>query len=182
MDDEPLDIDDRSGGERLMASARVGVNRVGELVDEQRLDFVALLWVVCTVASTGVQIYRAVDLFGETEPDTWGKLAALGQTAGATVAISCLIGIALALTSDTAVSRLAILLAGGVGAWVFAAGMFSFASSLHHENGGAPNVFGQGNRVAGGIGGLAVAGFGLVVAMLAWRAGGERTRSAGEIS
>lgn len=183
MDDQPLGIDDRSGGERLAASARVGVQRVGELVDEQRLDFIALIWVGCTVAATGVQIYQVIDLFGGAITDSWSKIAALGQTAGPTVALSCLFGIALALMSDTAVSRFAILLAGIVGAWVFAAGMFDTAAALHQDSGDVIQAqFAQGNRAVGVIGGLALAGFGLVVVMLAWRAGGERASDTAEIS
>jgi hypothetical protein len=182
---EPLDIDDRSPGERLVASGRVGLSRLGELGAEQRLDFVALLWMVCIVAYTGVQIYQVVHLFDQGIPvlDAWEKIAALGQTAAPITAVSCLVGIALALMSDTAVSRFAFLLAGIVGMWVLIAGAFDVATAVHH---GDDEIFGgqfaQGNRAVGVIGGLALAGFGLVVAMVAWRAGGTRPIEPPEIS
>jgi hypothetical protein len=167
---EPIEIDDRSPGERMVASGRVGVSRIAEMLDEQRLDIAALIWVLCTVTFTGVQIYQAFNLFGSRfEASTWDKIAALGQTGGPVVAVSCIIGILLALTWDSAIARFSILLAGFVGAWVFVAGIFTVASNVH-KNADGNIVFGQVNRGAGAIGGLAVAGLGLVVMMIAWRA------------
>jgi hypothetical protein len=52
---------------------------------------------------------------------------------------------------------------------VFVAGIFTVASNVH-KNADGNIVFGQVNRGAGAIGGLAVAGLGLVVMMIAWRA------------
>src|SRR5215212_6640694 len=107
MDDEPLEplnIDDRSPGERMLASGSRSVSRIGAMVDEQRLDFVALIWMVSTLVFTGTQIYDALDLFGTTGPvpgfsvSSWDKIAALGQTGGPYLAVSCLVGIVLALT------------------------------------------------------------------------------------
>ncbi|HTK14778.1 MAG TPA: hypothetical protein VL769_00165 [Acidimicrobiia bacterium] len=183
---EPLDIDDRSPGERMIASGRAGVGRLHELVDEQRLDIVALIWVGCIIAFTGVEIYSAFHALGGGIPgvDGWTKVALLGQTGGPTVAVSCLIGIAVAVMSDTPVARLAILLAGVVGAWVLVAGVLDIASAVHQ--GGEPTFrigfLGQGNRAAGIIGGLALGGFGLVVMMIAWRAGGVRPAASPEVS
>jgi hypothetical protein len=168
---EPMDIDDRSGGERMLATGRAGVNRISELVDEQRLDVVALVWILSAIAFTGVQIYQALHLLESgVSISAWDKIAALGQTGGPLVAVTCLAGIALAITSDSAVARGAIVLAGVLGGWVFVAGIFNFASNVHRRS-NALLDFSRGNRGAGAIGGLALAGFGLVVLMIAWRAG-----------
>jgi hypothetical protein len=168
---EPIDIDDRSPGERMAAAGRVGMSRISQMIDEQRLDIVALIWVLATVTFTGVQIYQAFQLFGSRfEASTWDKVAGLGQTGGPVVAVSCIIGILLALTWDSAIARFSSLVAGIVGGWVFVAGVFTVASNVH-KNADGNIVFGQTNRAAGAIGGLAVAGFGLVVMMIAWRAG-----------
>jgi hypothetical protein len=185
---EPLDIDDRTGGERMIASGRAGISRLGELVDEQRLDIVALIWVGCLVAYTGTQIYGALDLFngrvGGFGFGGWEKVAALASTGGPVIAISCVAGIALAFTSDTAQARVAIVLAGIVGAWVFVAGVLNVAYAFHRP-GNRTFTFSlaQGsNRVVAAIGGLAVAGFGLVVMMIAWRAIGPRPAASPEVS
>lgn len=179
---EPLDIDDRSPGEKMLASGRVGMNRISELADEQRLDIAALVWIVCLVALTGVQIYQALHLFGAGIAATsWDKVAALGQAGGGFVAVSCLVGIALAVTEDSTVARFSIMLAGVLGVWVFVAGIFNFASNVHRQSNDLIN-FNRGNRASGAIGGLALAGFGLVVMMIAWRAGGTTTGNTPEIS
>jgi hypothetical protein len=180
---EPLNIDDRSPGEKMLASGRVGMSRVGELVDEQRLDVAALVWMICTVTFTGVEIYQAFHLFGASgfNPSTWDKIAALGQTGGPLVAMSCLVGIALAITTDSAVARWSIIMAGVLGAWVFVAGIFDFASNVHRSSESLIS-FNRGNRGAGAIGALALAGLGLVVMMIAWRTGGARPDPAPELS
>lgn len=179
---EPLDLDDRSPGERMLASSRVGMSRIGDLVDEQPIDIVALIWMLCTLAFTGVEIYQAFHLVGSGfNVSTWDKIAALGQTGGPIVAVSCLVGIVFAVTSDTAIARFSILLAGIVGAWVFVAGVFDFASSVHQRT-DSLITFGRGNRAVGAVGGLALAGLGLVVMMVAWRAGGPRPIESPDIS
>ena len=177
---EPLDIDDRSPGERMIASGRAGVNRLSELADEQRLDIVALIWVGCTLVFTAVQIYGALNLFsGRSLPGSvfgnWERVAALGSTGGPVIAVSCLAGIALAFTSDTAIARVAIFLAGVAGAWVLVAGVLNIAYAFHpHSSNTISFSVAQGrNRGVAIIGGLALAGFGLVVMMIAWRAGGR---------
>ncbi len=182
---EPLDIDDRSPGERMLASGRTGMSRLGELVDEQPLDIVALIWMACVVVFTGVQIYSALNLLNSPFGGLggWEKVALLGQTGGPVIAVSCLVGIAIALTSESTIARVSVLLAGIVGVWVFVAGVLDIASAVHSSN---PTLrigfLGQGNRVVGTLGGLALAGFGLVVMMLAWRAGGERPADPPELS
>jgi hypothetical protein len=100
------------------------------------------------------------------------------------IAISCLAGIALAFTSGTALARVAILLAGVVGAWVFVAGVFNVAYAFHQP---ANRTFTfslaqGGNELVAVVGGVAVAGFGLVVMMIAWRAGGARPTDSPELS
>jgi hypothetical protein len=62
--------------------------------------------------------------------------------------------------------------------------VLDIASAVHQ--GGDRNFqigfLGQGNRAAGIVGGLALAGFGLVVMMIAWRAGGARPTDPPEVS
>ena len=130
---------------------------------------------VSTVAFVGVQIYSALNLFrgiGSSAFGTWDKIAALGQTGGPIVAVSCLIGIALAALLDSPAARFAIFLSGVTGAWVLVAGLFNIAAALHRNHSAYSLAigFGRENRAVGVIGGLALAGLGLVVMMLAWRA------------
>jgi hypothetical protein len=143
-----------------------------ELFDRQGLDIVALIWMVSTLAFVGVQIYGALDLFGANHltAGAWDKIAALGQTGGPIVAVSCLIGIALAAVLDTPAARVAIVLAGVTGVWVLVAGVFDVAAALRRSDSIIRFGFTSGNRAVGVIGGLALAGLGLVVMMLAFRA------------
>jgi hypothetical protein len=78
-----------------------------EFLRRQRLDVVALLWMVSTVAIVGVQIYGAFNFLDGRFPGfgTWEKVAALAQTGGPIVALSCLAGIALAAMFDTTAAR-----------------------------------------------------------------------------
>ena len=167
MDDqplEPLDIDDGSAGERGLAG-------LDGIVDRQGFELAAVIWMVSTVAFVGVQVYTALDLLegaGGTF-DTWSKIAALGQTGGPIVALSCLAGIALATLAGTRAARFAVFLAGATGAWVVVAGLFDVAATLHRSEETLGFGFSQPNRAVGVIGGLALAGLGLVVSMLAWR-------------
>ena len=175
MDDlpfEPLDIDDRSPGEKMLAGGRAGAGRIAELFDNQGFDLAAVIWMVSTVAFVGVEIYNALDLFGRAglTVGTWDKIAALGQTGGPTVALSCLVGIALASVLDSRAGRVAIVLAGVTGAWVLVAGLFDVTASLHRGENTLRLGFSGGNRAVGVIAGLALAGLGLVVIMIAWRA------------
>ena len=143
------------------------LDRFRELVADRRLDVVALIWMVATVAFVGVQIYSALHFFGNSFPGygAWQKVAALGQTGGPSVAVSCLAGIALAAWFDTAAARVAILLAALVGTWVLAAGVLDIAASAHSTT--VSFAITSGNRLAGVIGGIALAGLGLVVVMIA---------------
>lgn len=146
-----------------------------ELFDRQGVDIMALIWMVSTAAFVGVEIYSAFHLFGGIGGrafGTWDKIAALGQTGGPIVAVSCLIGIALAALLDSPAARAATVLAGVTGVWVLVAGLFNVAAALHRNNSeySVAIGFGRENRAVGVIGGLALAGFGLVVMMLAFRA------------
>jgi hypothetical protein len=184
---EPIDIDDRSPGERMVAGTRAGLGRIGELVDEQRLDVVALIWVLCTITYTGVQIYGALNLFNGRFGafGNWEKIAALASTGGPGVAVSCVVGIALAVTSETAMARFAIAVAGIVGAWVLVAGVLNVVYALHQRHGLNTISFSiteGSNRFVQAVGGVALGGFGLVVMMIAWRALGARPGEVAEIS
>src|SRR5882672_2420836 len=172
MDDqplEPLDIDDRSPGEKMIDRGRTSVTRLGELFDNQGFDLAALIWMVSTIAFVGVDIYNALRLFRGTGTTlgTWDKIAELGQTGGPVVAVSCLVGIALAAVLSSSAGRFAILLAGVTGVWVLVAGLFNVASNAHHSHSPIAFAFNRGNRAVAVIGGLALAGLGLVVIMVA---------------
>jgi hypothetical protein len=155
-----------------------------EPLDIEGLDVAALIWMVCVVAYVGLAIYNVLHAIGGVhEFGTWEKVAALGTTGGPIVAVSCLAGIALAFMSKGAVARLAIVLAGVTGAWVFVAGVFNVASAVHRTSATAFSLsLGQANRGVEVIAGLAFAGLGLVVMMIAWRAGGARPAAPPEVS
>ena len=120
---EPLDIDDRSPGERMIASGRAGVGRLGEIVDGRRFDIAALVWMLCTITFVGTEIYTAFRVTGSDGfggDSLWNRLAALTSSRGPFVAVSCLVGIVLAVLSlDTAGGRTALWLAtlGGAVGW-----------------------------------------------------------------
>ena len=143
-----------------------------ELFDRQGFDIAALIWMVSTAAFVAVEIYSALDLFDITHLSVgaWEKIAALGQTGGPAVAVSCLIGIALASVLDSPAGRFAIVLAGVTGVWVLVAGLFDVAAALHRSDSSLRFGFTSQNRAVGVISGLALAGLGVVVVMLAWRA------------
>ena len=139
-----------------------------EFLRRQRLDVVALVWMVSTVAIVGVQIYGAFNFLSGRFPGfgTWEKIAALAQTGGPIVAVSCLAGIALAVMIDTTVARTALILAVIVGAWVLAAGVLDIASAVHGPSMVTFPLTSR-NRPIGVIGGLGLIGLGLVVVLLA---------------
>jgi hypothetical protein len=139
------------------------------LFDRQGLDIVALIWMVSTVTLVGCQIYNVLHVVGSAA-DAWQKIAVLGQTGGPVVAVSCVIGIGLAALLDSAAARFAIFLAGVVGGWAFVAGAFEVAASLHSRDTAIGFGFGRGSRGVSVVGGFALAGLGLVVVMIAWRA------------
>jgi hypothetical protein len=175
MDDqplEPLDIDDRTGGERLLAGGRAGVDRLGALLDTQPLDLAALIWMLCTSAWVGTQIYNGLQLsFGNGGGAFWNKLAVLARTGGPSIAITCLIGIVLAaLVLDATAGRIALWLATIGGLWVGIAGLMQIAVVLHTKNNDVTLgiSFDRGNRAVEVLQGLAFAGFGLVVAAVGY--------------
>jgi hypothetical protein len=178
IDDEPLEplaIDDGSPGERMIGGGRAGMGRLGEIVDDQPFAVAALLWMVCTLISVGVGIYSVLDIFpgGLAFPgrDAWTDIALLAQTGGPVVAIACVVGIALAALSDTSTARFSLWLAAVGGAWVFVAGALGIAAALHGSDTGTITFIfsGRGNRAVAVVGGLAYAGLGLVVALVALR-------------
>ncbi len=139
-----------------------------EFLRKQRLDVVALLWMASTVAIVGVQIYSAFNFLSGPFPGfgTWEKVAALAQTGGPIVAVSCLAGIALAVMFDTTAARAAIILAVIVGAWVLAAGVLDVVSAVHGPSEVTFQLTSR-NRPIGAIGGLGLTGLGLVVVLIA---------------
>jgi hypothetical protein len=139
-----------------------------EFLREQRLDLVGLIWMVSTVAVVGTQIYGAVNFFGSRFPGfgTWERIAALAQTGGPVVALSCVAGVALAALFDTTAARVAMVLAVVVGAWVLAAGVLDVVSAVHGASKFSFALTSR-NRVVDAVGGLGLAGFGLVVVLIA---------------
>lgn len=171
---EPLDIDDRSPGERMLASGRARVGRMGGLVDDSRFDLAGLLWMLCTLTFVGCQIYTVLKFAGggtfngvTSDSSLWQKIAGLSATGGPIVAISCLAGIGLAVMFHTAAARFALFLATLGGAWVFVAGVFGIAATLHEPM--YASAFNAGNRAVGALAALSFAGIGLVVAAIGLR-------------
>jgi len=173
---EPLDIDDRSGGERIAAAGRAAASRLGSRLDGLRLDVAGLIWMACVTVVVAVQIYSALHVLDGSAIGfgTWEKISALGgQTAGPTIAVSCFIGIVLAAWFDTAAARFTLYLATLVGAWVLTAGVLVVASSAHSAE--RIFTFGRENRAAGIIGGFGLAGLGFVIVLIAWPLARNRT-------
>jgi hypothetical protein len=152
-----------------MDDQRLG--RLGELIDEKRFDVAALVWMLCILIFVGCQIYTVLKLanagFGSS---AWDKVAALSQTGGPLVAASCGVGIALALWFDTANARFALWLAALGGAWVLVAGALQIVSAVHESDSTIGFLaLNQQNRAVSALAGLAFAGLGLIVALVAGR-------------
>ena len=139
-----------------------------EFLRKQRLDVVALIWMVSTVAIVGVQIYGTFNFLSGRFPGfgTWEKIAALAQTGGPIVAVSCLAGSRSPRCSTPTAARAAMILAVIVGAWVLAAGVLDIASAVHGPSMVTFPLTSR-NRPIGVIGGLGLIGLGLVVVLLA---------------
>ena len=164
---EPLDIDDRSPGERMIDAGRAGFGRIGELVEDQRFDVASLVWMLATVTFVGCDIYIAYKqgsgMQGFPGGSGWERIAFLGNTGGPVVAMSCLVGVALAALFDTPAARLAHWLAVFVGGWVVLAGIFELAASAHSPG---DALDGGGSRPVGVLSGIAFAALGLVVIVI----------------
>jgi hypothetical protein len=165
MDDqrlEPYAIDDRSPGVNTITGGRAG------------LDLAALVWMLCTITFVGCEIYSVLQITGNGfgsgfDSSGWDKVAALATTGGPLVALSCIAAIALAAQVRSTASRVALLLATVVGGWIAIAGALQIASVLRRGDHNVGFGLSGGNRAVGVLGGLAFAGFGLVVAAVAMR-------------
>jgi hypothetical protein len=155
---EPLEID-----------GRAPIGRIGGLADDSRFDLAALLWMLCTLTFVGCGIYTVLKVAPNGSEDSfWPKISGLSATGGPVVAISCLVGIGLAVMFHTAAARFALLLATLGGVWVFVAGVFGIAATLHEPN--YASGFTYGNRAVGVLAALSFTGIGLVVAAIGLRA------------
>ena len=163
MQDQPLDIDDRSPLEKMTAGGGAG------------LDIAALVWMLCTITYVGCEIYSVLKIAGNgfgfgSESSGWAKVAALATTGGPLVALSCIAAVALAVQVRSTLSRFALLLATVAGGWIVVAGAFQIASAMHRaDNSVGFSGLSGGNRAVGVLSGLAFGGFGVVVAAVAIR-------------
>ena len=163
---EPLDIDDRSPGERMVAIGREGLASVKAIVDDGRLDVAAVLWMLCAVATVGVGIYSALRStdFG-AGGGTWAKITALGTIGGPGIAVFCIAGIALAVPFKSPAARFALLLALAVGGWVVVSAGCDLASVLHDSTSRDAGLA-AGDRAAAAVQAVAYGGFGAVVVLV----------------
>jgi hypothetical protein len=173
-DDEPILIDARSPGERWAQAGRVEFDRVRAVLEDARLDAVALVWMLLLLLYTGLQVYSAwqIDSFG-TAPghtDWWTKIAFLSQTGGFLLIFGGLAATVMAAFFDTPVARLALRLAMLGGAWTVVTAMFGIAVAFHVEQSGPLiSTAGGTNKYVEALSAAALGGLGLLMAFVAWR-------------
>jgi hypothetical protein len=175
----PLLIDVRSPGERAFDHGRDVVSRVNALIETQRFDVAALVWLFFIFTITVAEIYRALFLAAvEGLPSSdqwWTKLQLLTQSGGTILIFGCLFGIVFALLHPGPLARLALWLCAIGGVWATVTGCIGVAVAFHDPVGS--NADGNAFSVAQSFGEKAVqgalylgfAGMGLVLAAIAWR-------------
>jgi hypothetical protein len=171
-DNERIEIDVRSPGERWAEAGRVEFDRVRVLLEDGRLDVVALVWMLLLLSYTGLQIYNAWNFgsFGSIQNVSgwWTRLAFLAQTGGFLLIFGGLAAIVMAAFFDTTVARVALYLAMLGGAWTVATAMFGIAVAFHVEQSGPVLSNGE-NKYVQAFSAAALGGLGLLMAFVAWR-------------
>jgi hypothetical protein len=171
---DPLEIDVRSPGERWADSGRAGVDRLQGLIEQQRLDIAALAWMIFLLLITGVEIYSALRLHGDSgfpgNTDWWSRLAFLAQSGNILLTFGGAIGIALAVVHDSPVARRALQLAVIGGLWAIVANLMGIAVAFHDQSGVTFTILGSGeSKVVTALTYFGFGGLGLVIATVAWR-------------
>lgn len=172
--DEPL-IDARSPGERWIDSGRANFERFRALVEDGRLDLVALWWMIFAVAYSVVAIYSALRSsgFGNSpgSTDWWTKAELLTGSGGLTLVLFSMIGVVLAAFFDGPAARLAVRLAMVGGAWTMLMSLLGIVVAFHDNTGAEAGFLPSGTeaKVVTSLGAFCVGGLGLVIALAAWR-------------
>jgi hypothetical protein len=140
--------------------------------ERQRLDVVALVWMVFVLTIIAVTIYSALrfgSIVGNVgQDDWWFKLRLLAQSGGTVAIFGSVVGVALAVVFEGASSRLALRLATVAGVWAGAAGVIGVAVAFHRTSFVEPASAFDG-RIAGALMYVALAALGVLVATVAWR-------------
>jgi hypothetical protein len=141
--------------------------------EQQRLDTVALVWMVLVAAITAATIYSALR-FGNIEGfvgenDWWLKLRLLASSGGTLAIFGSAVGIALAVLFEGARSRVALRLATLVGVWAGIASVVGIAVTFHDDSLAGPSVRALDGRLSDALVYLALAALGVLVATVAWR-------------
>ena len=181
LDDEPLEpiaIDDRSPGERMIAGGRAGLTELRGVAERLHFDTIALLWMLFALMIVGAEVYAALR-YGNTTGfpapggfggDVWLKALIVAEESGS-FAILCVIGIAFASLVPSARARLALWIAAAVGAWTVVAGLAGVVAaghgyySLSTGEPGPPIV----SRAVGSVRYFGFAGLGMLVVLVSWR-------------
>jgi hypothetical protein len=166
--DELIAIDARSPGERWADSGRAGWN---DMLERQRLDLAAMVWMICLWLITGTQIYSAVRMnFDDfSNSDWWARVAGFSQSGGIVLAFGSAVAIALALQQDSLLARRSLLLATVGGLWVIAAGFMGVAVSFHQETAPISLSNGGESKFVSALLYVGFAGLGLVITIIAGR-------------
>ena len=141
--------------------------------EQQRLDSVAVLWMLLVIVITATTIYSALR-FGniegfEGEGDWWFKLRFLASSGGALPLFGSVVGITLAVGFEGARSRLALRLATLLSGWVTVAGVVGAVVTFHDDTRLASPVRAFDGRVSGVAIYVVTAALGAVSATVAWR-------------
>ena len=189
IDDEPLEplaIDDRSPGERMIAGGRAGLTELREFAERLQFDTIGLLWMLFALMIVGAEVYAALrygnpgGFPGGFGGDAWLKALLLAEESGS-FAVLCVIGIAFASLVQSARARLALWVAAAVGAWTAVAGLAGVVVAWHgYDTSDSPGVAIE-NRAVGSLRYFGFAGLGMLVVLVAGRLAQSR-RAAPELS
>jgi hypothetical protein len=171
---EPL-IDARSPAERWSDAGRANFERFRALVEDGRLDLVAMWWMIFVIAYTVVAIYSALRSsgFGNSpgSTDWWTRADLLTNSGGVTLVLFTMIGVVLAALFDGPAARHAFRLAMVGGAWAALMSLLDIAVAFHENTGPIAGFLPSGTeaKVVTSLGALCFGGLGLVIALAAWR-------------
>ena len=172
---EPPLVDARSPAERWAEAGRANFERVRALIDDGHLDTAALAWMGFVIAYSVVEAYSALRAsgFGDNSGSTdwWTRLQLLTNSGGIVLVFGAMIGIVLAVFFYGPASRLALRIAVGGGVWAVITALIGVAVAFHDSNGSFANFQQPGTeaKIVSALGSLSVGGFGLVIAVVAWR-------------
>jgi len=152
-------------------------DRLQTVLEDARLDVIAVVWMALVFVYTGALIFQALKLASfttgggpfATPHTTWAKLAVLAQTGGGVLIFGSIIAIAMAAFFDTPAARLALRLALIGGAWSAIAGAIGVAVAFHLDTNSVIVSPERTRQVLQALQAGAIGGLGLVVAIVAWR-------------